>query len=183
MVHNCIGWLVVAPDEFLKLCRQETYQGSGPGGQKRNRVYSGIRLYFERDGIRLTSTSSENRESSRNLKSALYRLRLDLALECSRLCSGENQENSEIDSFKNILSGLPGNWPEMRTGVNENHDDLPRFVFLYMLSLRIASGDAVVASRNLGLTTSSYVRFLKINKRVWNEAQQLRSLYGRPLLK
>jgi hypothetical protein len=45
------AWLSLPPDALLKQCRQSRFQGSGPGGQKRNRVYSGVRLSHAGSGL------------------------------------------------------------------------------------------------------------------------------------
>ena len=43
----------------MRACAQARFQGSGPGGQKRNRVYSGVRLTHEES--RLTAESVDSR--------------------------------------------------------------------------------------------------------------------------
>lgn len=69
--------LKLKPIELLKYCIQEPYQGSGAGGQKRNRVYSGIRLKLKEYPI--DACNCEHRETKRNTESALLELRKKIA--------------------------------------------------------------------------------------------------------
>lgn len=72
------SWLALEPEALLRRCDQTPFQGPGPGGQKRNRVYSGVRLRHAESG--LSAEASERREARRNLADALHRLRLAMAL-------------------------------------------------------------------------------------------------------
>jgi hypothetical protein len=72
------AWLSLPPENLLKDCGQARFQGSGPGGQKRNRVYSGVRLTHVPSG--LTAECVDSRASGRNVGEALSRLRLVIAL-------------------------------------------------------------------------------------------------------
>ena len=67
------AWLSLPPETLIKDCGQARFQGSGPGGQKRNRVYSGVRLTHGPSG--LTAECVDSRASGRNVGEALSRLR------------------------------------------------------------------------------------------------------------
>src|SRR5271155_3533658 len=66
-------------EQLLAQCRVEAYRGSGPGGQKRNKTSSAVRITHEATG--LSAIGTESRSQSQNKSKALRRLRLRLALE------------------------------------------------------------------------------------------------------
>ncbi|MFN7973304.1 MAG: peptide chain release factor-like protein [Acidobacteriota bacterium] len=69
-----------APDPFEKLaleCDVEFLRGSGPGGQHRNKVESGVRLTHRPTGIVVVAT--ERRSQGQNRKAAFERLARKLA--------------------------------------------------------------------------------------------------------
>lgn len=59
--------------ELLKYCEVETITVSGPGGQNRNRTYSGIRITHLPTGLVVKAT--ERSSQSANKKIALMRLK------------------------------------------------------------------------------------------------------------
>src|SRR5882672_2070535 len=65
------------PDRLLAECDVETYRGSGPGGQHRNRRDSAVRLTHRPTGIVVTAT--ERRSQHQNKEVALERLAAKLA--------------------------------------------------------------------------------------------------------
>jgi RF-1 domain len=67
------------PEQFLQQCRLEVFRGSGPGGQKRNKTSSAVRLVHLPTGI--TATASEFRSQNQNRTAALSRLRHRVAME------------------------------------------------------------------------------------------------------
>src|SRR3977135_1850758 len=69
------GW---SDDRILSDCRWEAFRASGPGGQKRNKTSSAIRLVHEPTGI--SAIANESRSQQENRKSALRRLRHRMVL-------------------------------------------------------------------------------------------------------
>jgi len=63
---------------LLAECRVETYRASGPGGQKRNKTSSAVRISHPASG--LSAVATESRSQHRNKALALQRLRYQLAL-------------------------------------------------------------------------------------------------------
>lgn len=153
-------WLALEPGELLRQCSQSPYQGPGPGGQKRNRVYSGVRLTHAGSG--LTAESSENREARRNLEEALHRLRMALALASPR------------------EGALPGAIPApgFRPGASGRHEDFPRFAFAALGALAFRGGRLSEAAADLGCSASALTRFLLQDKGVWAKAQAVRKRHG-----
>jgi len=71
-------WLTLNDQQLFALCRADVYQARGPGGQKRNRTYSAIRLYHKPSGIEVNAAESRSQHTNRNL--ALRRLRKQVAM-------------------------------------------------------------------------------------------------------
>lgn len=71
-------WLALPDDALLEQCRLEAFRGSGPGGQKRNKTSSAVRLVHL--PTNLSVRSEESRSQMSNRRSALMRLRLQIAL-------------------------------------------------------------------------------------------------------
>jgi len=68
------GLARTGPDaELLRQCRWEAFRASGPGGQKRNKTSSAIRLTHLPTGI--SAIANESRKQSVNREQALARLR------------------------------------------------------------------------------------------------------------
>lgn len=72
------AWVVMADAELLRDCEVDTYRASGPGGQKRNKTSSAVRLRHRPSG--LAATATESRSQHENRVRALRRLRARIAL-------------------------------------------------------------------------------------------------------
>ena len=77
------------PDEatLLAECDVDTYRASGPGGQKRNKTESAVRLRHRPSG--LSVIAEESRSQHENRARALRRLRQMLALRLRQPVSGD----------------------------------------------------------------------------------------------
>ena len=64
------------------LCRVDAFRGSGPGGQKRNKTSSGIRVTHEPTGCFAVATVKRSQQD--NLRDALRSLRLEIAFSVRR---------------------------------------------------------------------------------------------------
>ena len=71
-------WLALEDEALLASCRIDTCRGSGPGGQKRNKTSSMVRLVHLPSGV--VSENDETRSQHRNRGIALHNLRMKLAL-------------------------------------------------------------------------------------------------------
>ena len=70
--------LLLADNELLQLCRCDTMRGSGPGGQKRNKTESAVRLTHLES--RLSSFDDQTRSQHQNRRRALAKLRREIAV-------------------------------------------------------------------------------------------------------
>src|SRR5262245_41989882 len=73
------GWTCLTDAQLLAQCEVDTYRASGPGGQKRNKTSSAVRLRHAPTG--LIVIAEESRSQHENKAKALQRLRKALYLE------------------------------------------------------------------------------------------------------
>ena len=158
---------------LLGECRWEAFRGPGPGGQKRNKTSSAVRLTHGPSG--LAATASESRSQAQNRRRALERLRHRLVLELRRPVDADTF--SPPAWFASVLDGGGGG---LRLSPRSN-DYLP--VTGLVLDVLAATGWAVAdAARLLGVTTANLVDFLQADEKVWTHVNRARGAEGlRPL--
>src|ERR1700676_4600401 len=67
------SWTNLSEDQLLAECAVDTYRASGPGGQKRNKTSSAVRLRHPASGLLVIA--EESRSQHENKAKALRRLR------------------------------------------------------------------------------------------------------------
>jgi len=142
-------------EELLRQCAVERTRASGPGGQHRNRTETAIRLQHRPTGVH--GAASERRSQHENLRVALRRLRLNLALEVR----GPAADRAGVP---------PGAWSPSpawrarvrggRLAVNPTHRDLPCLLAEALDVLHAYGDDLAAAATALGVTRTQLVRFL-----------------------
>src|SRR5262245_65614037 len=86
------AWTGLTDAQLLAQCEVDTYRASGPGGQKRNKTSSAVRLRHPASG--LIVIAEESRSQHENRERALRRLRRALYLKLREPVSPE-QLNAE----------------------------------------------------------------------------------------
>ena len=160
----------IDPDELLRECEIEFIRRSGPGGQHRNKVETGVRLLHSASGVR--AQACERRSQAANRRVAIFRLRANLAIEVRRPLDPQD--------------GPCERWKERSAGglarVNPSHDDFPALLAEALDTVAAFEGDVAQAALRLDCTTSQLVRFLKKDPRAiglvndWREAGDMRPL-------
>ena len=82
-------WLTCEDNELLKECTFTEFQSSGPGGQKRNRKYSSVRLFHQVSGIEVTAVKSRSQNTNKHLALRKLRCRIAMHVRCSVTLSVE----------------------------------------------------------------------------------------------
>lgn len=131
-------------------CEVRRLRRSGPGGQHRNKVETAISLLHRSTGVR--SEASERRSQAQNRSVALFRLRVNMALEIRRACGS--------DFAPSLL------WQSRCSGgrlkVSATHDDFPSLLAEALDVLAAHDAEPKSAATILNCTSSQLVRLLKL---------------------
>lgn len=158
------------PDkQLLAECEVHTYRSSGPGGQKKNKTFSAVRIRHQPSDITVVGT--ESRSQHENRARALRRLRLEIAVKFRCLLPDKIEWPSRVH-----LAG--GN-----LRVNPSNPEFPKVAALALDALMEMAGDLRKSSTVLGITSSSLSRLLTEDRKVWGEANRIRGLCGLRSLK
>lgn len=156
-------WLDLADAELLAQCEIDFYRASGPGGQKRNKTSSAVRL---RHGpTSLIVTAVESRSQHENKARALVRLRQAVALTQRNLV---RPGDPAPPFFRDAL----GRDPTLR--VNRKNPDYWHIVQYVLDMLFACQGSVGDATQSLGISTGHLVRFLKNDDRLWEQVNRMR---------
>lgn len=146
-------------------CRMEAYQASGPGGQKRNRTYSAIRLTHPPTGISVIA--EESRSQNENRLRALRRLRMAIALRVRR------QPGCAEQAVPDIVRGYFKQDAPLQ--VNQKNPHYPIVCATILDALYLRQGSIGETSRLLGLSTGRLNRFLGRDMDLLHAVNELRS--------
>ena len=157
-------------DSLLESCDLRRQRRSGPGGQHRNKVETGIFIEHRLTGIRAEATEKRSQQQNRDL--AIQRLRVRLALEYRT----PEPTESPTELWKSRL----------RTGrirVNDQHVAFPALLAEALDVLRQQQWETKVAAEQLGCSASQLVKFLKQEPRGLVELNRQRERLGLGKLK
>jgi len=159
--------------DLLAECEVHTYRASGPGGQKRNKVESAVRICHVPTGV--TAIAEESRSQLENRPHALRRLREAIAIQVRSPVAIDNFEMP--DELRCAFAGGE------RLRVNEHNAAYPAVVAAVLDLLAACAGRVSDAGRALGTSTHHVVQFLADHDRVWAEANRIRERHGLARLK
>lgn len=157
-------WLDLSDAALLADCRFDAFRGSGPGGQKRNKTSSAIRLTHLPTKIHVVA--GESRSQVENKQRAIRRLKLKLAI--------DRRQTIDPRGF------APPDWLAQavqlgRIAVSSHHPHYARLAALVLDLLAARDGAVGDVAALLGVTTSSVVKFLGGEAHLWTAANQIRS--------
>lgn len=157
------AWTRLSDAELLAQCAVDTYRASGPGGQKRNKTSSAVRLRHEASGLAVIA--EESRSQHENKARALRRLRRRLYLQLREPLP----DNSSAEPFAAVGPKDERFWPRLALALD---------------ALSEQEGRVSEAARRLGATTGQFVSFLAQDDSAWGQANQIRQQFGlKPLVR
>jgi len=157
-------FLLLSEEALMAQCEVDVYRASGPGGQKRNKISSAVRLRHTPTG--LSAQAVEDRSQHSNKRRAVRRLRETLALMLRGTVA--------LDTFRRsaLMEGYVNDRGQLR--INPRNPDFP-LVVAEVLDVFAACGTRVGESAALlGLSTGHFVRFLESDTKVWRQANEMR---------
>ena len=151
--------LLMLPDaELSKLCDLDFFKATGPGGQKRNKSSSAVRLTLR--GSDLSVTDCTERSQHQNRARALRKLRMLLALR-----------------FRREFAGL------IRVNCAAAHMDYPLYVAQMLDALAECDWEIAPAAVKLGMSTTMLWKKLSRDRELWQFFAAARREIGAPPLK
>ena len=165
-------WLDASDVELLAQCEIDFYRASGPGGQKRNKTSSAVRL---RHGpTSLIVTAVESRSQHENKARAVRRLRQAIALSQRNPVRPGDRPPEFFAAALQRDAGLRVNYK------NPEYWHIVQYVLDMLFACRGSTGDT---AQSLGISTGHLVRFLKNDDKLWEFANRLRQEFGRSTLR
>jgi hypothetical protein len=160
-------------DQLLAQCEVDTYRASGPGGQKRNKTSSAVRLRHTPTGLFVIA--EESRSQHENKAKALRRVRQALYLQL--------REPVDATTIVNHPEFAPARDGEGRLHLSAKNPLFWPAAGVVLDALAAAEGQVSTAAEWLGTGTANLVDFLQVHEKVWQVANQLRQSFGLKALK
>ncbi len=171
-------WSRLTLDQLLGQCEVDSYRASGPGGQKRNKTSSAVRLRHIPTG--LVVIAEESRSQHENKSKALQRLWRGLFLHLRDEIRPESLAPETIGRFPDYAAAR---------NADGRLDLAPRDARFWpaagvVLDV-LAANEARVADAAalLSISTGNLIDFLQTDPRVWQEANRLRARFGQKSLR
>ena len=172
------AWSELSDAALLAQCEVDTYRASGPGGQKRNKTSSAVRLRHRPSGLAVIA--EESRSQHENRARALRRLRRALFLELRDPLAPEQLGPGGLLEHPGFR-GARGPDGRLRLGPKD-----PRFwpaAGVVLDALAALEGRVADAAAALGVSTGNLIDFLESDPKLWQQANALRARCGQKPLR
>ena len=172
------NWTCLTDDQLLAQCEVDTYRASGPGGQKRNKTSSAVRLRHLPSGLLVIA--EESRSQHENKAKALKRIQRALFLEI-------REPIPEADRTPEAMTRHPV-WSEVQNDSGKVHlrAKHPHFwpVCGLILDLLVEMQARVSeVAEVLGISTGNLIELLEIDPKMWQQVNHLRVKLGQKPLR
>ena len=171
-------WSRLSEEQLLAQCEVDTYRASGPGGQKRNKTSSAVRLRHVPTG--LIVIAEESRSQHENKAKALKRLWRGLFLHLRDAMPPETRTPEAVAALPDYAAARSEEG-RLNLGVKD-----PRFwptVGVVLDVLTACEGRVAETAALLGISTGNLIDFLQTEPKVWQEANRARSTFGQKPLR
>jgi hypothetical protein len=166
-------WTSLTEAQLLAQCEVDTYRASGPGGQKRNKTSSAVRLRHTPTG--LIVIAEESRSQHENKAKALVRLAHALFLELRDELPAESLSPEWIAAHPDYAEARDKSGKLSLSARNPKFWPAAGVVLdvLNAMEARVADVAAL-----LSVSTGNLIDFLQTDPKVWQEANRLRGHFG-----
>lgn len=153
---------------LLAESRVDTFRASGPGGQKRNKTDSAVRIRHNR--TEMVAIAVESRSQHENKRKALKRLRLSIALHI--------REPIDINIYEPGPVLAECLTPDGRLRIGRK-DARYYHVVAEVLDLVQSFGCRISSvAQGLGISTASFVAFVRSDPKLWARVNTMRTKMG-----
>lgn len=159
--------LQASDTELLGQCEVDAYRASGPGGQKRNKTSSAIRLRHRPTGLLVIS--EESRSQHENKAQAVRRLRLACALSI----------RAPLEDVAPIVTRIADYCDRNgRFRIGRKNEEFGRVAAEILDVIAAYRGHVRESAEALGLSSGQLARFLSIEPKVMVAVNQMRQAEG-----
>ena len=169
-------WFHQTDAQLLADCEVDTYRASGPGGQKRNKTSSAVRIRHLPSGLLVIA--EESRSQHENKAKALTRLRHAFMLKLREPISAE-----ELSSFSQREELASARSPAGRIELSRKSPHFWVVASLVLDVLETNFGRVSEAAKAVGISTGHLIDFLEADPKVWEQVNQMRHRFGHKALK
>ena len=137
-------------EQLLRDCNVTRNRRSGPGGQHRNKVATAIVITHEPSGI--VAEASERRSQTQNHAEAVFRLRVELALQLR--CPSESVSPMWTSRVR-----------DGRISLNSSHADYPAMLAEALDTIQTHHADVKAAAERMNVSPTQLIKLLKTHPR------------------
>lgn len=163
-----VQYLTLEDQELLAQCHVDRYRSHGPGGQKRNKTSSAVRLRHRLTGLAVKAT--EDRSQQVNLRRAVRRLRQAIALQVRTTLDPESYVPSE--EFQMCLDR------DGRLAVSRRDRRYASVISELLDVLSACNMRVREAAKLLGISTGRIVKFIQKDTKLWGRVDEMRVAVG-----
>jgi hypothetical protein len=170
-------WTSLTDDQLLAQCEVDTYRASGPGGQKRNKTSSAVRLRHTPSG--LIVIAEESRSQHENKAKALKRLKRAFILELRETLAPEDRTPEQLLQHPVWGEVHPG---EGKVNLSPKNERFWPVMGLILDLFNVTQARVAEVAEALSISTGNLIDLLESDPKVWQHVNQLRTRFGqRPL--
>lgn len=170
---RALALLELSDDDLVRQCSVDHYRASGPGGQKRNKTSSAVRLRHTPTG--LVAIGEEDRSQHVNKARAIRRLRETIALHVrGEIDAALYQPSERLRSYINGSGQLR---------ISERNRDYAIVVCEVLDVMTALAYRVSETAERIGITTAQLVEFIERDPKLWDRVNQLRKAAGMKALR